>query len=94
MASMGASALLVFVLPSSPMAQHWAVIGRNVISALMGITCVHLLGEQMLTPPVAVGLAILCMFVLRCLHPPAAAITYTLSFRCWLTRCCWFSQTS
>jgi CBS domain-containing membrane protein len=79
MASLGASALLVFVLPSSPMAQPWAVVGGNVISALIGITCVHLLGDQMLTAPVAVGLSILCMFVLRCLHPPAAAIAMITS---------------
>ncbi len=74
MASLGASALLVFVLPSSPMAQPWAVIGGNVISALIGISCVYLFGDPLLAAPVAVGLAIVGMFVLRCLHPPAAAV--------------------
>jgi len=32
-----------------------------------------------LTAPVAVGLSILCMFVLRCLHPPAAAVAMITS---------------
>ena len=74
MASLGASALLVFVLPSSPMAQPWAVFGGNGISAVIGIACVNLLGNPMMSAPVAVGLSILGMFVLRCLHPPAAAV--------------------
>lgn len=79
MASLGASALLVFVLPSSPMAQPWAVIGGNLISAVVGIACVNLFGNPMVTAPVAVGLSILCMFVLRCLHPPAAAVAMITS---------------
>ena len=74
MASLGASALLVFVLPSSPMAQPWAVIGGNVISAVIGIACVNVVNMPMVAAPIAVGLSILCMFILRCLHPPAAAV--------------------
>ena len=38
MASLGASALLVFALPQSPMAQPWAVIAGNTLSALVGIS--------------------------------------------------------
>jgi len=79
MASLAASALLVFVLPSSPMAQPWAVIGGNVISALIGIACVNLLDSPIFSAPVAVGLSILCMLALRCLHPPAAAIAMITS---------------
>jgi CBS domain-containing membrane protein len=79
MASLGASALLIFVLPSSPMAQPWAVIGGNVISAVIGIACVNLVDNPMVTAPVAVGLSILGMFVLRCLHPPAAAVAMITS---------------
>lgn len=74
MASLGASALLVFVMPSSPMSQPWAVIGGNVLSALVGISCHHLIGNLVFALPVAAATAILGMFVLRCLHPPAAAV--------------------
>jgi len=74
MASLGASALLVFALPQSPMAQPWAVIAGNTVSALVGISCFHLIGEPMLALPVAAALSILGMFSLRCLHPPAAAV--------------------
>lgn len=74
MASLGASALLIFVLPSSPMAQPWAVIGGNVLSALVGITAFQLIPNPLFALPIAAASAILGMFVLRCLHPPAAAV--------------------
>jgi len=74
MASLGASALLVFALPGSPMAQPWAVIAGNTVSALIGISCFHLIGEPLLAMPLAAALSILGMFILRCLHPPAAAV--------------------
>ena len=75
MASLGASALLVFVLPGSPMAQPWAVIAGNTLSALVGICIAHLVGEPLIAMPLAASLSILGMFFLRCLHPPAAAVS-------------------
>ena len=74
MASLGASALLVFALPGSPMAQPWAVIAGNTLSALIGVSCFHLIGEPLFALPLAAALSILGMFILRCLHPPAAAV--------------------
>ncbi len=73
-ASLGASALLVFALPQSPMAQPWAVIAGNTFSALVGITINHLITEQIIALPLAAAISILGMFILRCLHPPAAAV--------------------
>lgn len=74
MASLGASALLVFVLPGSPMAQPWAVIAGNSLSAIVGITITILIKEPLLAMPMAASLSIFGMFMLRCLHPPAAAV--------------------
>ncbi|WP_353427819.1 HPP family protein [Polynucleobacter sp. MWH-UH19D] len=74
MASLGASALLVFALPGSPMAQPWAVIAGNTLSAVIGISCFHVIDEPLLALPMAGALSILGMFILRCLHPPAAAV--------------------
>jgi CBS domain-containing membrane protein len=74
MASLGASALLVFALPQSPMAQPWAVIAGNTVSPLIGITVIHAINDPLLAMPLAASLSILGMFVLRCLHPPAAAV--------------------
>lgn len=39
MASMGVSALLLFAVPASPLAQPWALIGGNLVSALIGVGC-------------------------------------------------------
>ena len=75
MASLGASALLVFALPGSPMAQPWAIIAGNTLSALLGICVAHLVGEPLIAMPLAASLSIFGMFILRCLHPPAAAVS-------------------
>ena len=72
-APIGASAVLVFGVPGSPMAQPWAVIGGNTVSALAGILCVMAFGSGPWVAGLAVGLAIAAMFTLRCLHPPGGA---------------------
>ena len=74
MASLGASALLVFALPQSPMAQPWAVIAGNTLSALVGISVIHVVNEPLIAMPLAASISILGMFILRSLHPPAAAV--------------------
>ena len=69
-ASMGASAVLIFAVPASPLAQPWPVLGGNVVSAGVGVTVAHLIADPMLGAGVAVGAAIAMMSLLRCLHPP------------------------
>ncbi|MGR4869784.1 HPP family protein [Variovorax sp. LARHSF232] len=72
-APMGASAVLVFGVPASPLAQPWAVVAGNTVSALVGIACARWIGPVDVAAASAVGLAIGLMFVLRCLHPPGGA---------------------
>lgn len=72
-APLGASAVLVFAVPASPLAQPWSVIGGNTVSALIGVLCVQLIDDPALAAGVAVSAAILAMFALRCLHPPGGA---------------------
>jgi len=72
-APMGASAVLIFGAPASPLAQPWPVIGGNTLSALVGVACVHWGGPPALMAALAVGAAIGVMFALRCLHPPGGA---------------------
>lgn len=79
-APMGASAVLLFAVPASPLAQPWSVFGGNVISGLIGVACVRWFGDSMPLPVlggVATGLAIAAMFALRCLHPPGGAVALT-----------------
>jgi CBS domain-containing membrane protein len=72
-APIGASAVLVFAVPASPLAQPWAVVGGNTVSALIGWACVLAIGDVAWAGAVAVGLAIAVMMLLRCLHPPGGA---------------------
>jgi len=79
-APMGASAVLLFAVPASPLAQPWSVFGGNVISGLVGVACVRWLGDSLPLPllgGLAGGLAIAAMFVMRCLHPPGGAVALT-----------------
>lgn len=73
-APVGASAVLVFTAPASPLAQPWPVLAGNTLSALVGVLCAHLLPSPMLAAALAVGLAIMLMMLLRCLHPPGGAM--------------------
>jgi CBS domain-containing membrane protein len=77
LAPIGASAVLLFAVPSSPLAQPWSVLGGNVIAALVGVTVAKWLPDPMLATSVAVTLAIALMFMLRCVHPPSGAIALT-----------------
>lgn len=72
-APLGASAVLVFALPASPMAQPWSVVGGNTLSALVGAACAMLVPDPAWAAALAVAAAIALMFALRCLHPPGGA---------------------
>ncbi|NKQ10043.1 HPP family protein [Pseudomonas sp. SST3] len=69
-----ASAVLLFVASSSPFAQPWSVIAGNLLATAIGVA----LGISDLPVATAAGLAgalaIVCLFGLRCLHPPGAAL--------------------
>ena len=79
-APMGASAVLLFAAPASPLAQPWSLIGGNVLAAAIGVTCVRWIPEPILAASVAVALAIGLMFACRCLHPPSGAVALTAVF--------------
>jgi len=76
-APMGASAVLIFAVPASPLAQPWSVIGGNVISAFVGVGIASVVSSPALASGLAVGGAILAMSLLRCLHPPGGAAALT-----------------
>ena len=77
-APMGASAVLLFAVPSSPLAQPWSIMGGNLVASIIGVTCARLLlPDVALACGAAAGLAIGAMFALRCLHPPSGAVALT-----------------
>jgi CBS domain-containing membrane protein len=73
-APMGASAVLLFALPASPLAQPWSVIGGHLVAALVGVTTLHLISTPLLAAPLAVAISLGLMTILRCVHPPSGAI--------------------
>jgi len=72
-ASLGASAVLVFALPHVSVSQPWSLVGGQVVSAIVGVTCAMLIVDTSLAASVAVGGSILAMYYLRCVHPPGGA---------------------
>jgi CBS domain-containing membrane protein len=76
-APMGASAVLLFGVPASPLAQPWSIIGGNLVSATVGVTAAMWIPDPVPAAAAAVGVAICAMFTLRCVHPPSGAVALT-----------------
>lgn len=76
-APMGASAVLLFGVPASPLAQPWSINGGNTIAALIGVTAFHLIASPLLAAAAAAGCAFAAMSLLRCIHPPSGAVALT-----------------
>nr|WP_239523403.1 HPP family protein [Geodermatophilus normandii] len=70
---MGATAVLLFAAPASPLAQPYPVVVGNTVSTLVGVAAGKLVDDVTLAAAVAVGVAIPLMMVLRCVHPPGGA---------------------
>ncbi|KQT64422.1 MULTISPECIES: HPP family protein [unclassified Aureimonas] len=76
-APMGASAVLLFAVPASPLAQPWSILGGNLVSAFVGVSVARLVPDPMLAASLAISMAIAAMMALRCLHPPSGAVALT-----------------
>ncbi len=72
-ASMGASAVLLFAVPHGALSQPWPVFGGHIVSALIGVSCYTLVDDKLLAAAAAVGMSIGAMYYLHCLHPPGGA---------------------
>lgn len=71
--SMGASAVLLFAAPHSPLSQPWAILGGHLLSSTIGITCALYIQDTLAAAALAVALSIVVMYYTRCLHPPGGA---------------------
>ncbi|SNS33826.1 CBS domain-containing membrane protein [Noviherbaspirillum humi] len=74
LAPMGASAVLLFAVPASPLAQPWSVMGGNLLSAAVGLSCARFVGAPLAAASLALASALLIMMALRCMHPPGGAV--------------------
>lgn len=75
--SFGASAVLIYGLVNSPLAQPRNLFGGHIFSAIIGVTMHKLLGGEdipiWLAPALAVSTAIVVMQITKTLHPPGGA---------------------
>jgi len=76
-ASMGASAVLLFAVPHGQLSQPWPVLAGHAVSAALGVACARFIEHPYLAAACAVGLAIGAMHQLKCLHPPGGATALT-----------------
>ena len=72
LASMGATAVLLFAAPHSTLVQPSAILGGHLLSALVGVAAQQWVPAPY-TAAVAVGGAITLMHLFHCLHPPGGA---------------------
>jgi len=71
---LGASAVLAFGAPHSPLAQPRNLVGGHVLSAIVGVSSQAMLGaEPVLAAALAVSTAIALMHMTQTLHPPGGA---------------------
>ncbi|MGO3799674.1 MAG: HPP family protein, partial [Vibrio casei] len=73
MAPFGATAVLVFGLPDSPLAQPKNVILGHLVTAIIGVAFVQLIGVTPITLAIATGLGVSAMLITKTTHPPAGA---------------------
>ncbi|MBL4926546.1 HPP family protein [Fuscibacter oryzae] len=76
-APFGASSVLLFAVPNSPLAQPWSAFVGNTVAALIGVAVCLLVPDPLLRIALAVGLAIVAMILCRAVHPPAGAVAMT-----------------
>lgn len=76
-APFGASAVLLFAVPNSPLAQPWSAIVGNIVAGLVGVAMCLLVEDLALRIALAVGLAITATILCRAVHPPAGAVAMT-----------------
>ena len=76
-ASMGASAVLLFAVPHGQLSQPWPVVAGHTVSALLGVLCAKFVRPTELSAACAVALSIVAMHQLKCIHPPGGATALT-----------------
>lgn len=73
-APFGASAVMLFAIPNSPLAQPWSVIIGNCLGAAVGVAMCYLVADASIRVALAVAMTVFAMALLRALHPPAGGV--------------------
>lgn len=75
---LGASAVLLFAVSSGALAQPWSIVGSYAVATVVAVLTLHFCPPGFSAVGIAVGATLLGMCLLRCLHPPGAALTTCL----------------
>lgn len=73
-APIGASVVILFVQPHSPVAQPRSVISSYFFAALVGLVCTHVIPNAVLAAAVGVAVTVWFMIKFNCIHPPGGAL--------------------
>ena len=76
-APFGATAVLLFAVPNSPLAQPWSAVVGNTLSAIVGVAVCLSIEDPTLRVALAVGLSVIAMSLARAVHPPGGAVAMT-----------------
>lgn len=78
-APFGATSVLIFAAPNSPLAQPWPAVLGNTLSAFVALLVCRLVADPMAAVPLSVGAAIIAMALCRATHPPGGAVAMTVA---------------
>lgn len=73
MAPFGASTVLLFAAPSSPLSQPANIVGGHVLASAIGLAAFALVPTAYAASACAIGVAVAAMVAFRIVHPPAGA---------------------
>lgn len=76
-APFGASSVLLFAVPNSPLAQPWSAVVGNTLAAVIGVAVCMGIADPLARIALAVSVAIVVMILARAVHPPAGAVAMT-----------------
>lgn len=79
-APVGASAVILFTLPHSPLAQPWSLLGGYFAATLSAVVSAYFLPSAAVASVVAVAACVWLMIRFQCLHPPGGALAFLIVF--------------
>lgn len=74
LAAVGATAIILFSMPHSPMAQPWSVMGGYALALLVAWGVLHLGFNPIAGTALTIAFVVLLSMTFRCVHPPAGAV--------------------
>ncbi len=77
--ALGASSVLAFLTPGTPLAHPWSLLSGNLLAAALAITAGYWIDDNLLRLGATLASCMLCLLALRCLHPPSCALAVTIS---------------